>query len=154
MTGKCNQRFYFSFVLSTPLPHHRSPGAARWHPRKPNRGAAPAPRNPQKTQRVHAGGDRCLPQAVDTVCRAHTNTGRVHKQRQHAGMIVYETQLYRRMRAHYCCAHTSTELSLMVHTVQQRDTEIIWFCRYVQTLLPNKPIKYTVTVVLWSATKQ
>lgn len=86
----------------------RSPGAARRHPRKPNRRAASAPRNPQKTQRVHSGGDGCLPQAVDAVCRAHTNTGRVHKHRQHAGVIVYKIHLYRWMRSHYCCAHTNT----------------------------------------------
>lgn len=140
MPGKCNQLFYFSFALSTPLPHHHSPGAARWHPCEPNGGAAPAPRNPQKTQRVHAGGDRCLPQAVDAVCRAHThtNTGTVHKQRQHAGVIVYETQLYRRMRTHYC-AHTSTRIILNVEliTVQQHDTEII----------PDVPLSFSVTLL-------
>lgn len=62
-----------------PPPHLFTPGAARWHPCKPNRGAPSAPRSPQKTQRVHTGGDRCLPQAVDAVCRAHTNTVPVHK---------------------------------------------------------------------------
>lgn len=121
MTGKYNQPFYFSFSSV-----HPPPGAARWHPCKPNGGAAPAPRNPQKTQRVHAGGDRCLPQAVDAVCRAHTNTGRVHKQREHAGVIVYETQLHWWMRTHCCCAHKhQIILDVEFHTVQQRDTEKI-----------------------------
>lgn len=41
----------------------------RGHPCKPDGGAASAQRNPQETQRVHAGGDRRLPQAVDTTWR-------------------------------------------------------------------------------------
>lgn len=104
------------FSVSCPLPHADcSPGAARRHPGKPNRRAASAPRNPQKTQRVHWGGDECLPQAVDAVCRAHTNTGRVHKHREHAGVIVYEIHLYRRMRTHYFCAHTNI-IKWLLHT--------------------------------------
>lgn len=71
-------------------------GAARWHPSKPDRGAASAQRNPQETQRVHAGGDRRLPQAVDAVC---TNSGATHKSPS-AGLVDWLIVLFSWFHSH------------------------------------------------------
>lgn len=65
-----------TFSIFSVSPVHPSLGAARRHPSQPDGGAASAQRNSQETQRVHAGGDRRLPQALDTVCR-NTFTHRI-----------------------------------------------------------------------------